>query len=113
MVRGPLDPGFEFYWRPPDLPAGFNVDGEGPLAIERVHNAVVNRRRGQFTLIIHHARIPDRHQALDVGFIDLLERTVAFAVVTHALGCDVFRVLAVVDEIFRRLGQSHRCPKTE
>ena len=113
VESGTLDPRFELDLRAPDLPAGFNVDGEGPPAVDHIHDAVVNRRRCQFTLVIHEARAPDGDEALDIGFIDLLERAVTLSVVAHALGGDVFRVLAVVDQLFRRLGQSRRGPETE
>ena len=113
VESGPLDSRFELHRRAPDLPAGFNVDGEGPFAVDHVHDAVVDRWRRQFTLVVHEARAPDGHQALDVGFVDLLERAVALAVVAHALGGDVFRVLAVVHQVLRRLRQSQRGPETE
>jgi hypothetical protein len=90
--------------------AGFNVDGERPLAVDHIHDPVVNRRRRQFTLVVHETAGPDRHQALDVGLVDLLQRTVVLSVVPHALGGDVIRVLAVVDEFVGRLRQSQRWP---
>ena len=81
--------------------------GEGPLPVHHIHDPVVDCRRRQLTLVIHQAGAPHRHQAFDVGFRDCLERTVALAVKTHALGRDVFRVLAVVDgQLFIGLGQS-------
>src|SRR6202011_2231421 len=93
VESGSMDTRFESHRRAPDLPAGFNVDGEGPLTVDHIHDAVVNRWRCQFTLVIHEARAPDGHQSLEIGFIDLLERTVALSVVAHALGGDVFWVL--------------------
>ena len=111
--RRDLHARFDFDRRAPDLPAGFNVDGEGPLAVDHVHDAVVNGRRRQLTRIVHEARAPDRHEALDVGTVDLLERAVALPVVAHALGGDVFRVLAVVDEFVGRLGQSRPRPDSQ
>ena len=113
VESGTHDALFEFDLCTPDLPAGFNVDREGPLAVDHIHDAVVNRWRCQFTLVIHEARVPDGHQALDITFRDLLERTVALPVVAHALGHDVFGVLAVVDQFLRRLGPSRRGPETE
>jgi hypothetical protein len=50
-----------------DLAAGFNIDGEGPLAVDRTHDAVVNRWRCQSILVIHEARAPEGHRAFDIG----------------------------------------------
>src|SRR3979490_960911 len=97
VESGSPDPRFESHRRAPDLPAGFNVDGEGPLAVNHIHDAVVNRWRRQLPLVVHEARAPDGHDPFDIGSIDLLERTVALSVVAHALGGDVFWVLAVVN----------------
>ena len=105
-----LDPWFEFHGRAPDLPAGFNINGKTPLAVDDVHHAVVNRRLRQLAQFIHGAGVPDGHQALDIGFIDLVERAVTLSVVAHALGEDVFRVLAVDVQLLRRLAQSRRGP---
>ena len=83
------------------------------LPLIDVHDAVVDRRRGQLALVVHQARAPDRHQPLDVGFVDLLERAVALAVVAHALGGDVVGVLAVVDQFLRRLRERSERGETE
>ena len=90
----------------PDLTARLHVYGEGPLAIDDVHDAVVDGRRRQLACVIHQARVPDRHEALHVGPVDLYERAVVLPVVAHALGRHVRSILAVVDELFRRLGQT-------
>ena len=110
---GPVGSRLQLHRRAPDLPAGFNVEREGPPAVDRVHDAVVNRRCCQLTLIVHEAGAPDWRQPLDIGGIDLLERTEAFPVVAHAVSGDVFRVLAVVNQLLRRLGQSQLGPETE
>jgi hypothetical protein len=103
----------ELHRRAPDLPAGFNVDGKGPLAVDDVHDAVVDGRRGELAAVVHQAGRPRRRQAFDVRLVDLLERAVALAVVAHALGGDVFCVLTVADEFFRGLSQSQGYPETE
>ena len=90
--------------RPPDLPARFDVDRETPLAVHDVHDAVVDRGRTEFARIVHEAGTPDRHEALDVGPVDLRERAVTLAVVAHALRGDVVGVAAVVDEVVGALG---------
>src|SRR5580658_6067338 len=82
VESGPLYPRFESDRRAPDLSAGFNVDGEGPLAVDHVHDAVVNRWRSQFSLVVHEARAPEGHETFDIGFIDLFEWTVTLPVVT-------------------------------
>ena len=108
-----LNSRFEFNRRPPDLSAGFHIDGKGPLAVDHVHHAFINGGRRQFALVVHEAGAPDGHQSLDIGFIDLLQRAVTLPVEAHALGGDVFRVLAVVQQLFVRLGQSQRRPETK
>src|SRR3984885_12426510 len=89
VESGSLDSRFQSYWRPPDLAASFHIDGEAPFAVDHIHDAVVNGRRRKLALVVHDARAPNGHQALHIGFIDLLERTVTLSVVTHALGSDV------------------------
>src|SRR5262249_49547173 len=59
--------------------------------------------RGELAGVVHHRRVPDRYEPLDVRFVDLFERAVTLAVVTHALGRDVLGVLPVVDQIARGL----------
>ena len=49
------------------------------------------------------AQAPHRHQALDVGLVDLRERAVAVLAVAHAVGENVVGVLAVVLEVVERL----------
>ena len=82
-------------------------------SVDHVHDAVVDRRRCQFSLVIHHTRVPDGRKPLDIGRIYLLERAVAFPVVAHALSGDVLGILAVVNQLFRRLGQTHPGVETE
>ena len=98
-----VPPGSVLHRRAPDLPAGLDIDREGPLAVDGVDDAVVDRRRRELAQVVHQARAPHRHQPLDVRFVDLLERAVALAVETHALGQHVVRVLAVIVELFGRL----------
>ena len=84
-----------------------HVDGKRPLAVHDVHDAVVDRRRAQFAHVIHQARVPDRHEALDVRLVDLLKRAVVLAVVAHACGRHVVGVPAVVRKFGRGLGECH------
>ena len=111
IERDMLDAGFEFHGRAPDLAAGLHVNGKGPLAVDDVHDAVIDRRLREFAEFIHGAGVPDGDQAFDIGFIDLIERAIALAVVAHALGEDVFRVLAVLIELFGRLTYCRRDPQ--
>src|SRR5262249_52197566 len=108
-----LDPGFELHGGTPDLSAGFHIDGKGPLSVDHIHDAVIDRRRCKFTLVIHEARAPDGHKALDVGFIDYLERTVTLSVVAHALSRDVLCILTVVDQVACRLCPCRRGVETQ
>jgi hypothetical protein len=110
---GARDARFDLDWCAPDLPSGFDVEGKGPLAVDHVHYAVVDGRLRQLALVIHEARAPDWHEPLHVGFIDLLQRAVAFSIVAHALGEDIFGVLAVVDEFVRRLRNPRCRPENE
>ncbi len=105
---GALHLGIDLHWRAPDLAAGFDVDGKRPLAVDHVHDAVVDRRRRQLAGLVHQARAPDRHQLFDVAPVDLLERAVALPVVAHALGGDVVGILPVADQFLGRLGGSDR-----
>ena len=99
---------FEHDRRAPDLPPGRDVDCERHLAVDDVHDAVVDRRRGELALVVHQARRPDRHEALHRGRVDLLERAVALSRVAHALRRHVFGVLAVVEQVVRALRQHRR-----
>ena len=111
--RRPLPSRLDLHRRAPDLRAGFDVDGEGPPAVDHVHDTVVNGGRRQLPHVIHQARAPDGHKAPDIGRIDLVERAVALSVVAHALGRHVLRVLAVVDELVDRLGQAGPGPESQ
>ena len=111
MERGSRDARFELHRRAPDLSSGFDIDRERPLAVDHVHHAVVNRRRREFALLIHHTRIPDGHQAFHVGLIDLVQRAEALPVIAHAVGEDVFRILTVVNKFLRRLPEPRRSPE--
>src|SRR3989454_1405878 len=98
--------------RAPYLPARRDVDGKGPVAVDHVHDAVVNRRLRVLTHVVCEAEAPDRNQASDVGLVDLLERAVHLQVVAHAEGGDVFGVPPVVEQLLRRLGESGPAPGT-
>src|SRR5207247_951993 len=98
--------------RAPDLPAGRDVDGEGPVAVDHVHDAVVDRRLRVLAHVVCQAEAPDGNQAPDVGLVDLLQRAVHLQVVAHAEGGDVFGVLAVVGQLLGRLGESEPAPGT-
>ena len=108
----PRDTGFDLGRCAPDLPAGLHIDGKRPLAVDGVHDAVVNGRLCELALIVHHARVPDRHQPLDVGLVDLLERAITLSVIAHAVSENVFRILAV-DQLLHRLGQHRRRPQSQ
>ena len=91
--------------RAPDLVAGRDVDGERPVAVHHVHHAVVDRRLRQLAHVVHEAQVPDRHQALDVRLVDLLERAAHLQVVAHAERGHVLRVLPVVRSAPPRSGR--------
>src|SRR6266699_989943 len=99
--------------RAPDLPAGRDVDGEGPVAVDHVHDAVVDRRLRVLAHVVRQTEAPDRDQAPDVGLVDFLERAVHLQVVAHAEGGDVLGVLPVVEQLFGRLGPSEPAPGTQ
>ena len=105
--------GFEGHRRAPDLPAGFDVDGERPRPVDDIHDAVVDDRRGQFTQVIAQTRVPDRHESPNVRFVDLVERAVALSVEPHALGHDVVGLVRVVDQLVHRLGHPVDGPDTQ
>jgi hypothetical protein len=63
--------GSSFYRGAPDLPACIDINGKAPLAVDHIHDAIVDGRLRQLAGIVHQAGIPDRHQALDIGFVDL------------------------------------------
>src|SRR5436309_2306885 len=54
-----------------------NIDGDRVPGIGHIHDAVVDERLCLFAPLIVEAQVPHGHQALDVRFIDLLERAVA------------------------------------
>src|SRR5262249_46847520 len=62
----PGDAGLGFNGRAPELPAGLNVDREGPFAVDGIDDAVVDRGRRELAPVVHEAGAPDRHQAFDV-----------------------------------------------
>jgi hypothetical protein len=104
---------FDLYGRAPDLPAGIHVNRKAPLAVDDVHDTVVDRRRRQVAEFVHGARVPDRHEARDIRFVDLVKRAVAHAVVAHALGENVICVLAVVIQLISGLAQTRRDPQAK
>ena len=81
------------------------------MSVHHVHDAVVDRRLRQFARVVAEARAPDRHQPLDVRFVDLAQRAVLVEMIAHAEGGDVFAVLAVVDQLLRGLGQRAAAPE--
>ena len=89
----------------PNLLAGGNVDGDRRPGVGYVHHAVVDQRLRLLAPIVVEAQIPDRHQALEVRFVDLLERAIAVLLIAHAVGENVVAVLAVVLQIVERLGR--------
>src|SRR5438309_9985571 len=96
--------------RAPYLPARRDVDGKGPVAVDHVHDAVVNGRLRVLAHVVREAEAPDRNQASYVGLVDLLERAVHLQVVAHAEGGDVFGVPPVAEQLLRRLGESEPAP---
>ena len=104
--RRALHARLELHGRAPDLPTRFDVDGKRPLAVDDVHHAVVDGGRGELTHVVHQARVPHGHEALDVRLGDLFQRAVALTVVPHALGGDVRGVAAVVHQFVGRLCRS-------
>jgi len=71
---GALDPRFEDHRSSPDLLSRFNVDGEGPFAVDHIHDAVIDCRRRQLALVVHEAGAPDGHQALIFDVLICLSR---------------------------------------
>ena len=101
-------PLFEDDGRAPDLPPRVDVDGKRPPPVDHVHDAFVDDRRGELAEFIHHAGVPERHQPLDVGTVDLRQRAVALAVIAHAVQEDVLGSLRVADELGFGLPQRRR-----
>ena len=66
-----------------------NVDCDRGLGIGHVHHAVVDDRLGLLAPIVVETDNSRRLSRLDCLLIDLLERTVAVLVVSHAVGEDV------------------------
>src|SRR5262249_36607693 len=81
-----------------------------PVSIHHVHHAVVDRRLRQFASVVAEARAPDRHESLDVRFIDLAQRAILVEMIAHPEGGDIFAVLAVVDQLLRGLSQRAAAP---
>ena len=102
-LTNPRGPPLIFDRRPPDLLASCNVEGERPVSIHHVHHAVVDRRLRQFAGVVAEARAPDRHESLDVRFIDLAQRAILVEMIAHPEGGDVFAVFAVIDQLLRGL----------
>src|SRR4030095_9057314 len=94
--------GSNHHGRTPDLPAGFDVKGECPLSVDRIHHTVVDDGGRPLAPVIHHARVPDSNETLHVGFVDLLERAVALPIVAHALGGDILGISTVVEQVLHR-----------
>ena len=90
----------------PDLPPRLEVDGERPASVDGVEDPVVDGRRRELARLVHQARAPDGHEPVDVRLVDLVEGAVALAVVPHAVDEHVLGGPRVVDQVFRRLGQS-------
>src|SRR5215813_12548242 len=109
-LTNPRGPPLIFDRRPPDLLASCNVEGERPVSIHHVHHAVVDRRLRQFASVVAEARAPDRHDSLDVRFIDLAQRAILVEMIAHPEGGDIFAVLAVVDQLLRGLSQRAAAP---
>ena len=99
--------------RAPDLPARLQVDGERPAPVDGVENPVVDGRRGELARLVHHAGAPDGHEPMEVGLVDLVEGTVALAVVPHAVDEHVLGGLRIVQQIFRRLGGTRVRPQPQ
>ena len=89
----------------PDLLSGSDVDCNRGFGIGHVHHAVVDDRLGLLAPIVVETETPDWHQPLDRLLVDLLERTVAVLVVSHAVGEDVVgrAAIAVLLEVIQCL----------
>ena len=96
--RGALDSRLELHRRTPELTTGRHIDRERRLAIDDVHDTVVDRRGGQLAHVVHETRAPYRHEPLDGLRVDLIQRAVAAASVAHALRGDVVGIAAVVHQ---------------
>src|SRR5262249_1531496 len=64
-----------------------------------------DRRLRQFAGVVAETRAPDRHESLDVRFIDLAQRAILVEMIAHPEGGDIFAVLPVVDQLLRGLCQ--------
>ena len=99
--------------RAPDLLAGGDVDRDRELGVGDEHDAVVDERLPLLAVVAGQRRAPDRHQALHVRLVDLLQRAVAVLVIAHPVGEHVVGVPAVVFQLLgrlraRRAGESAR-----
>ncbi len=102
-VGGPVDRSF------PDLLAGGDVDGYRGFRIGDIHHAVIDQRLSLLAPLVIEAEAPDRDEALDVRFVDLLERAVALQLVAHAVGEHVVGIFAVILQIVERLRVPCEC----
>src|SRR5581483_3312726 len=84
----------------PDLAAGRRVDRDRALVVRHVHHAVHDQRLRLLAAIVVHAVAPYGNEALNGLTIDLIQRTVAFEVITHALGQYVVRRFGVILQVF-------------
>ncbi len=105
--RGALNSRLELHRRTPQLATCRHIDGERRLAVDDVHDTVVDRWRSQLTHVVHQARVPDRHESRHRLRVDLIEGAVAAARIAHALCRHVIGIAAVVDEFVGGLPQ-HR-----
>jgi len=67
-----------------------DLDSDRCSRIRDVHHAVINNRLSLLAPIIIQAEAPDRHQPPDALLVDLVKRTVAMLVISHAVGKDIF-----------------------
>src|SRR5262245_25229366 len=106
----------------PDFLAGQGIDRDGFLMIGNEDHTVLDQGLGLHAPVVAHAVRPRGHQPLDVLTIDLCQRAIAVLRLAHAVAQHVARVLLVILEIVRGLGEcrkrksraqhgsQHRCP---
>src|SRR5215813_13959607 len=75
-LTNPRRPALILNRRAPDRLAGGDIERNSPVAVHHVHNAVVDAGLRQLARVVGKARGPDRRQALDVRFVELIQRTV-------------------------------------